>query len=293
MVLRKSPGERVFDIVAFFIMCFVIVITIYPFIYVLSMSLSTASRLSSELIWLFPKKISLESYERLFQDHQLWVAYGNTIFYTGLGTLLNVCLTMISAYPLAQKKFFLRRPMMFFIIITMYFSGGIIPLYILINKLGMYNTRWSMIIPGAISVFYVIIARTFLESNIPESLYESARIEGANDLVILAKIVFPLSKSILSVLTLFYAVGHWNSYFSALIYLPSSKLQPLQLYLVNIVIQNQDMALGDMAAGQERAVMMMQIKYSVIIVAILPIIMVYPFLQRYFVSGVLIGAIKE
>lgn len=290
---KKSFGEKVFDVVVFSIMCIVIVITIYLFLYVLGMSVSKPANIGDGIIWLLPKEFSFESYTRLFSDPQLWVAYGNTLWYVVFGTIINVFMTIIAAYPLAQRRFFLRKQLMLLMIITMYFSGGIIPLYLLINKLGLYNTRWVMIIPNAIAVMYVIIARTFLETNIPDSLYESARIEGANDLTILGKIVIPLSKPIIAVLTLFYAVGQWNSYFTALIYLPSRKLQPLQLYLVNIVIKNQDLALGDMAAGAERSIMMMQIKYSVIIVAMLPIIMVYPFVQKYFVKGVMIGAIKE
>ncbi|NSW92216.1 MAG: carbohydrate ABC transporter permease [Firmicutes bacterium] len=283
--------RKIFDVFIYIIMCLVIVICLYPIVYVFSMSISSPLAVAKQEVWLLPKGFSRGAYKLVFDNPDIWRAYYNTIWYTLIGTIVNVIMTVALAYPLSRKSFFAREPIMFFITFTMFFSGGIIPSFILINKLGLYNTRWALIIPGAIGVFYVIIARTYFET-IPESLIESAKLDGANEVTILWKIIMPLSMPIIAVLILFYAVGHWNSYFSALIYLPNQKLQPLQLYLVKILIENtQDLA-ANMLPGEQKSLATMQIKYAVIMVAVVPILCVYPFLQKYFVKGVMIGAIK-
>ncbi|RAV22624.1 carbohydrate ABC transporter permease [Paenibacillus contaminans] len=268
-------------------------VTLYPFLYVFSMSISDPQYVISQAVWLLPKGFSLGAYQRIFENEGVWVAYANTVLYTVAGTAVNVVMTMLAAYPLSRRMFFARNWIMIFITFTMFFGGGLIPSFLLIKELGLYDSRWVMIIPGAVSAFLIIIARTFLQS-IPEELMESAKLDGAHDFVILAKIVIPLSKPIIAVLALFYAVGHWNSFLTAMIYLPSAELQPLQLFLMKMLIQDADASmLQDMADAHERSLISIQIKYAMIIVAILPILFVYPFLQKHFAKGVLIGSLKE
>ncbi len=273
-------------------MLFVIVITLYPFVYVFSMSISAPQYVISESVWLFPKGFSLESYKRVFENDDIYIAYYNTIYYTVVGTFLNVVFTILAAYPLARRTFFARKWIMTMIVITMFFSGGLIPSFLLIKELGLYNTRWALLLPGLTSAFYIIITRTFLQG-IPESLSESARIDGANDIKILTSIILPLSKPIIAVLALFFAVGHWNSYVSAMIYLSDVKLQPMSVYLMKVVVQNNDMMVDNMSDSLDRTLFSAQLKYSIIIVSVLPILLVYPFLQKYFVKGVMIGSLKE
>jgi putative aldouronate transport system permease protein len=291
-VAKKTIGDQVSGFFIIAGMCVVMIITVYPFLFVFSMSISDPKYVLEQSVWLFPKGFSVESYKRVFENPDIWTSYYNTVFYTVIGTVLNVMLTIFGAYPLSRRSFFARNHLMIFIVFTMFFSGGLIPLFILIKDLGLYNTRWAMIIPGAISAFLIIVARTFFQS-IPESLDESAKMDGANDITIMFRIIMPLSKPIIAVLTLFYAVGHWNSYFSAMIYLPDVKLQPLQLYLVKILIQNQDKLSEGLTDELNRALFTLQLKYSIIIVAILPILLIYPFLQKYFAKGVMLGSLKE
>jgi putative aldouronate transport system permease protein len=280
------------DVLIYLVMIFVIIITLYPFVYVLSMSISDPKNVLADTIWLFPQGFSLESYKKVFENEDIWTAYSNTIFYTVVGTSLNILFTMLAAYPLSRKTFFARNWIMVMIVVTMFFGGGLIPSFLLIKELGLYNTRWAVLLPGLTSAFYIIITRTFFQS-IPDSLTESAKIDGANDIGILMRIIIPLSKPILAVLGLFYAVGHWNSYVPAMIYLPDSKLQPMSLYLMEILVQNNDSMMEGMTEQIDRALYAAQLKYAVIIVTILPILLIYPFLQRFFVKGVMIGSLKE
>jgi putative aldouronate transport system permease protein len=269
-----------------------LLLTLYPFVYVLSMSISDPIKVLNNTVWLLPKGFSLETYVKVFENGEIWVAYGNTLFYTVVGTAINVIMTLIAAYPLSRRSFSGRKAIMVGIVITMFFSGGIIPSFILIQQLGLYDTRWALLLPGAVSAFNIIIARSFFQS-IPESLFESAKIDGANDIGILFRIVLPLSKAILAVLTLFYAVGHWNNYFSAMLYVSDVKLQPVSLYLMKILIQNQDPTMQDMSEALDRMLFSMQLKYTMIVITTLPIVCIYPFLQKYFVKGALIGSLKE
>lgn len=266
-------------------------ITLYPFVYVFSMSVSDPYAVMRQEVWLLPKGFTLDSYEKVFQNKDLWMNYGNTLWYTVVGTLINMVCLVIGAYPLSRKNLFLRRPIMKAITFTMFFSGGMIPTFMVINSLGLYNTRWAMVIPNAVSVWNLIIARTYFEG-IPEELIESAKLDGANDLTILGRVVLPLSKSILAVLMLFSAVNHWNAYFNAVLYLPSPEIQPLQIYLQKLLINMSDVSGGDNPLGISRSMQVVQMRYSTILVVTLPILCIYPFLQKYFVKGVMIGAIK-
>ncbi len=292
-ITERKAGKSISDVFIYLSMWVVVAITLYPFIYVLSMSISEPQYVVDGSVWLYPKGFSLSSYRTVFVDKQIWIAYYNTVFYTVVGSLLSVTFTMLAAFPLSRRDFFARNWIMAIIVITMFFGGGLIPSYLLIQELGLYDTRWAILLPGLTGAFYIIITRTFLQS-IPDSLSESAKIDGANDIRILRSIILPLSKPILAVLTLFFAVGYWNSYFSALIYLSDVNKQPVSLFLVKVLVQNQDLLRERMASSQlEQGFLSVQLKYALIIIVILPILIVYPFLQKYFVKGVMIGSLKE
>lgn len=292
MNMSKSWGDRISYGIICAILAVALLITLYPFLYVFSMSISDPIHVMNNTVWLFPKGFSIDTYLKVFENGEIWTAYGNTLFYTIVGTAINIAMTFLAAYPLSRRTFSGRKPIMMGIVVTMFFSGGLIPSFILINELGLYDTRWALLLPGAVSAFNIIIARTFFQ-NIPESLFESAKIDGANDIGILFRIVLPLSKAVLAVLTLFYAVGHWNNYFNAMLYVSNVKLQPVSLYLMKILIQNQDPTMQDMREALDRMLFSMQLKYTMIVITTLPIVCIYPFLQKYFVQGVMIGSLKE
>lgn len=291
MKIKEAIGEKVFVSIVMAFLILSIVVTLYPFIYVASMSISEPKYVVQQSVWLVPKGFSIGAYKMVFENKEVWQSYYNTIWYTAVGTIINVIMTVIAAYPLSRKTFFARKFFMFFIVATMFFSGGMIPAFLLIKNLHLYDTRWAIVLSAAISTWNVIITRTYFHT-IPDSLQESAKIDGCNDIGILFRIVMPLALPITAVVGLFCAVGFWNSYFAALLYLPSAKYHPLQLYLMKIVIQNSQQFMGA-TQGYERTLYAAQLKYAIIIVAVLPIICVYPFLQKYFVKGVIIGAIKE
>ena len=280
----------VFDIVLVLFMIVFMCICLYPLLYVLSMSISDPLAVARQEVWLYPKGFSTEAYQILFKYPYLLISYGNTIWYTVVGTAISVLLTLLLAYPLSRRQFFLRNYIMTMIMVTMFIGGGLIPKFMLVSKLGLYNTRWAIVIPSAIGTTYVIIARTFF-TTIPESLFESAKLDGAGDWVILAKIIMPLSKPLISVLVLYYAVGQWNQYFHALIYLLDENLKPLQLFLRRILIENTREVGGELISGV-KSWASEQIKSCAIIVSVIPILCVYPYLQKYFVKGVMIGSLK-
>lgn len=290
--IKDTFSERVFYWFVILCMMLVLIITLYPFIYVVSMSFSDAIHVVKQDVWLLPKGFTLASYQKVLNEPGLWRAYGNTIFYTAAGTAVNVLMTVMLAYPLSKKNFWGRKSITVFVSLTMFINAGMIPNFLLIQALGLYNNRLVMIIPGAISVYNMIIARTFF-SGIPASLEESASLDGANNVTVLMRIIIPVSMPVMAVLTLFYAVSHWNTYFTALLYLPDQAKQPLQMFLVRLLVQNQQLMADGMGDALNQAVAAMQIKYATIVVVILPILCVYPFLQKYFVQGVMVGAIKE
>lgn len=287
-----GKSDTVAQIIIAFVLALIGMICIYPLLYVLSMSISNPIRIAKETLWLFPKGFSVLAYRKVFENPQIWRCYYNTIWYALVGTTINVTLTVMLAYPLARSDFRARHFLMFMVTFTMLFSGGLIPLYILVNKVGIFNTRWALVLPTAIAAWNTIITRSFFQGH-PDSLAESAKLDGANDMVILVRIILPISQAIIAVLTIFYAVFHWNSFFPALIYLPDSKLHPLQLFLMKLLIQN-DTAM--MEEGIEEALdklfVAQQLKYAAIMITVAPIIMIYPFMQKHFVKGVMIGAIK-
>ncbi|MTH54945.1 ABC transporter permease subunit [Bacillus mangrovi] len=291
---RKSKEDRIFDVLNITVLTIIAILVLYPLYFVVIASISNPDRIYSGDVWLLPKEITFEGYKRIFQDEMIWLGYKNTVIYTVLGTAVNVVLTLMAAYALSRKDLAGRNIFMLLFIFTMFFSGGLIPTYLVVKNLGLVNTIWAMILPKAIAVWNLIVARTFFQSNIPDELLEAAKIDGCSNTKFFLKVVLPLSKPIIAVLVLFYAVGHWNSYFDALIYLNDEGLYPLQLILRNILIQNEAAAnmVGDVASYAAQRRLAELIKYGVIIVAALPLLIVYPFVQKYFVKGALIGGIK-
>lgn len=286
-------NDKLFDAAVNLFSVLTILIVLYPLLFVLSASFSDPDLVLRGKVLLFPKGITLEPYKMVLENEKIWIGYRNTIIYTVLGTTINVILTIMLAYPLSRKDMPLRRPITLFVIFTMYFNGGMIPTYLLVRDLGIYNTIWAIIIPGAITTYNFIVAKTFFENSIPHELYESAMIDGSSNIRTLVSIVLPISTSIIAVLILFYAVAHWNSYFSALIYLRNEDLYPLQIVLRDILLlgQTEQMGTNDIGMG-DKIKMAEGIKYSVIVVSSLPILVLYPFVQKHFVKGVMIGAIK-
>ena len=290
-----SKGDMVFTIVNHAFLTLIVIIILYPLIYVVSASFSSPTAVISGRVILWPVDISLKGYEAIFSNNQVLTGYWNSLIYTVAGTAFNVSLTLMAAYPLSRGSHVIlgSKAIMFVYVFTMLFSGGLIPNFLLINKLGLYNTRWALILPGAVSVWNMLITRTFFMTNIPASLYEVSELEGASELRIFLQIVLPLSGAIISVNTLFYAVGHWNSYFNALIYLKDAHLFPLQIILRNILIINQvDSSMLSVEEMEAREGLKELLKYSLIVVASAPVLMIYPFVQKHFVRGVMIGSIK-
>lgn len=295
IVGKRNVAEHTFDAVNVALLSGLVVLTLYPFYYVLMASLSDANQLiGHQGLLLWPKDISLAAYELVLKNPNIFTGYRNTLVIVVFGTALNILMTSLGAYVLSRKGLYWMKPMTMLIVLTMFFSGGLIPSYLLVNNtLHMGNTLWAVIIPGMISTWNLIVMRTSFES-IPEALVESARMDGAGEWSILFKVVIPLSLPVISVMLLFYGVGHWNSWFSAVMYLRNRELFPLQVILREILIQNstESMTTGISGSG-DRETISESIKYATIIVATLPILLVYPFLQKYFVKGVMVGAIKE
>lgn len=290
---QQTKGDRAFEWINYTLLAIVLLIVVYPLLFVVSASISNPQAVNNGQMWLWPKDITFLGYERIFQNEQILTGYLNTIMYTLLGTSINLVMTILAAYPLSRKDLIGKNAVMILFVVTMFFSGGLIPSYLLVKNLGMLNTVWALVIPSAVSIWNIIIMRTFFQQSIPNEIQEAAAIDGVTDFQLLLKIILPLSMPILAVMTLFYSVGHWNSYFNALIYLTDQEKFPLQLVLREILVQNQmeEMA-GSSTTMTDQILMAQTIKYAVIIVANLPVMMLYPFLQKYFTKGVMIGAIK-
>ena len=289
-------GDKIFDIVNIILMIIMFFIFTWPLWFVFIASISDPKEVSLGHVLLLPKKITLISYKEMLKYSSIWTGYINTIYYTVVGTFVNVVLTICAAYPLSRKDFVPRNFLMGMFVVTMYFGGGLIPTYLVVKSLGLINTRWAMIIPSAISIYNVIITRTYFINNIPKSIEEAAIIDGANTARFLLQFVIPLSKPVLAVITLYYAVAHWNDYYTALIYLSKKELFPLQLFLRDILmsanITTSETAGMDPLVIEARMNLAQTLKYSTIIVSSVPVLCIYPFIQRYFVKGVMIGSLK-
>ena len=263
---------------------------LYIIVYILSASFSSPAALAAGKVVLWPVDFSVDGYKAVFNYSKVWIGYRNTIFYVIVGTAINVVCSAMCAYPLSRKDFYGRGFFTLFVAVTMFISGGMIPSYLVVNQLKLINTMWAIVLPGAISTYNMIIMRTFFQ-NLPVSLQESAYLDGANDITILFKVVLPLSMPIIATMTLFYAVGHWNSYFNAMIYLNSKSKFPLQVLLREIVVAG-NMADESSDLTSNINIIAINFKYAVIVITVVPILVVYPFLQKHFTKGVMIGAIK-
>ncbi|MBT2760234.1 carbohydrate ABC transporter permease [Paenibacillus sp. ISL-20] len=293
MRTSKSVSEVLFDSANVILLCLLSIVTLYPFLYVLFASISTpAEFVQHRGILLWPKGFSLDSYRMVFENPNIIRSYLNTIFYVVVGTTLNILMTALGAYGLSRKNVMWKSTIMMLIVMTMFFDGGLIPKYLLVKNMGLIDTYWALIIPSAMTTWNLIIMRTAFQG-VPDALEESARIDGASDWTILFRIIIPLSLPVIAVMVLFYGVWHWNKWFDALIYLRDRDLYPLQLILREILIQNDTSSMMTSVGGGDRMPVGETIKYATIMVATLPILFLYPFLQKYFVKGVMIGAIKE
>lgn len=293
MKVKRSTGDKVFDIVNYTFLIFLTLIVLYPLVYVLSASFSSPYAVTSGQVWLFPKDVSLVGYETVFKDPNIVSGFFYAVYRTVLGTLIGVVMTMMAAYPLSVRDFAGRGVFMKLLTFTMMFGGGLLPSFLNINELGLYGTYWALVIPGAVGVYNVIVTRTFIQSTIPYDLYESASLDGCSDLGYFLKVVIPLSKPILAVLTMYVAVGHWNDYFNAMIYLKSDNY-PLQVVLRNIILMNQidPENMADVDTMMKMQGLAELLKYSLIVISSVPMLILYPFIQKHFVKGVMIGAIK-
>jgi putative aldouronate transport system permease protein len=291
---RLSRGERTFSLLNVLVLSALMILTAYPLLYVLFASLSDPTQLiAARGALVRPLGLNLDAYRLVLQNPMIAIGYRNTLLYVFGGTLLNVTMTCLGAYALSRRNVLFARPIMIMIVFTLFFSGGLIPTYLLVGQtLQMADTPWALIVPTAINTINLIILKTAFES-VPVSLEEAARIDGANDFTILFRVVLPLSLPALAVVILFYAVGHWNSYFPALVYLHSRDLYPLQLVLREILITSNVESMTTTVSSGDTFQVGQTIKYATIVVATVPILVIYPFLQRYFVKGALIGAIKE
>lgn len=287
-------GDRVFYAIIYIVLTLFAIIELYPMIFVVSSSFSSSEAVLAGRVTLLPVEFSLEGYRSVFSNRNIWIGYGNTIFYTVVGTLVNVFMTMVCAYPLARKDMPYQDGVMMLFTFTMFFGGGMIPSYMLMKELNLINHRLVMIIPGMISVYNMIIARTFIRNSIPDELLEAAQIDGCSDARYFFQIILPLSKACMAVLALYYAVGHWNAYFNAFMYLNDRKLYPLSVFLREILIANKlSESLSLDAELMERLMGLADVlKYALIVVSTAPILCAYPFVQKYFVQGVMIGAVK-
>jgi len=298
--IKESKGDKLFLAIVYLFLTAALIVVLYPLLYIVSASISTPKFVSSGEMWLLPKGLTLDGYKLVFENAKIWMGYRNTIVYTLIGTLINLAVTLPAAYALSRSDFYGRQLFMIIILITMFFSGGLVPTYLVVKDLGLVNSMWALILPVSASVWNIIVARTFFQSTIPKELQEAAHIDGCTNMRLFIKIVLPLSAPIIAVMALFYGVSHWNSYFSALIYLNDETKFPLQMVLRQILVLQEMTAettgasiSGDIAiAMNNKAEIAALVKYAVIIVSTLPIIAVYPFLQRYFVQGVMIGSVK-
>jgi len=292
MTLKRSFGERLFDASNVLALSLLTLITAYPFLYVLFASLSNPeSVVQTRGLLLFPKGLNFEAYSLVFMNPSILTGYINTLFIVVAGTALNLAMTALGAYALSRQNVMWKNPIMFGIVFTMFFSGGLIPTFLLVNDIGLLDSRWALILPVAMSTYNLIIMRTAFQG-VPVSLEESAKLDGANDFTVLFRIFIPLSMPVIAVMILFYGVYHWNSWFNALIYIRTRELYPLQLILREILITNSTDSMMTSVGGGDRMPVGETIKYATIIVSTIPVLCLYPFLQKYFVKGVMIGAIK-
>jgi multiple sugar transport system permease protein/putative aldouronate transport system permease protein len=292
--IRETGVDRAFTIANYTLLTIFLLVILYPLIYVVSASFSDGAAVIAGKVVLWPVNPSLMAYEKVFSYPQIWTGYGNSLFYAVVGTIVNVSMTLIAAYPLSRSDLYGRKLILGLFLFTLFFSGGLIPTYLLVRDLGLRNTRWALIIPQALSVWNLLIAITFIRSSIPHELLEASQLDGCSDFQYFLRVLLPLSTPLIAVLSLFYAIGHWNQFFAALLYLTDKDLFPLQIILRNILISSQvDMAMiEDIKVMAAREALRELLKYALIVVASVPVLIIYPFVQKYFVKGIMLGSVK-
>ena len=290
---KKSKGDRAFDITLVVISILIILVIAYPLYFVVIASFSQPEAVLGGKLRFLPVGFNLESYQMVLTEPKVWTGYRNTLLYTALGTCINLVLTTLAAYPLSRKDMPFRGLLTFVASFTMLFGGGMIPVYLVVRGLKLTDSIWAMVIPNALATYNMLVMKNYFQSSIPEELQEAAAIDGCDHFGTLIRVVLPLSAPIMAVIVLFYAVGHWNAFFNAIIYLRNQDLFPLQVVLRDILLQNSLEAVGgDLTGMYEKVMRGESMKYALIIVASAPVIMLYPFVQKYFVKGVMVGAIK-
>lgn len=292
---KESRRDKIYYITNFVALFFLTIVIVYPLYFLVIASISDSNLVMAGEVLFYPKGITLEGYKRLVEDSSIWIGYANTIFYTVFGTIFSLILTIPAAWGLSRLNLPFRKFFMWMFIVPMFFGGGLIPFYIIVSELGMVNTRWSLIIPSALSVWNVFMSKAYFETNIPKEILEAGRLDGAGEIGLFFRFVVPLSKPIIAVIALYCAVGQWNNYFGALVFLKNEDLYPLQLILRDILIIEDTSAIGGGGGGtfQEQVKLANQLKYTSIIVSSLPIILAYPFFQKFFNQGVLVGSLKS
>jgi len=293
---KIKQGSVAVDIALYAIAFVICLITLYPFYFVIIMSISSPLEVAAMNVFWYPKGFFLKSYELIARDTKMWWAYSNTIIYVVSGTLLNCMTAVLGAYPLTVRNLWGRKWVISFLLIPMYFAGGLIPAFLLVNKLGLYNTMFAVIIPGMVSIWNIILVRTYF-TTIPEGLKESAFIDGASHWQLLFKVILPISRPIIAVIAIYTIVGIWNSWFDSLVYLPNERLHPLQMYLYRVVVQQtvdlKMLSMEDTRTAVANMLSNTQLKYAIIVFTTLPVIFTYPFFQKYFIKGALLGSLKE
>ncbi|MDR2417586.1 MAG: carbohydrate ABC transporter permease [Treponema sp.] len=291
---NNTAGDRIFYTLIFIFLTLFFLIVLYPCVFVISASFSSGTAVQSGRVVLLPVDLSLEGYRTVFNTTTVWLGFRNSLFYTVAGTIINIAMTMTTAYCLSRSDVPGRNIFMLMFTFTMFFNGGMIPSYMLIRNLGMLNTPWALLIPGSIGVYNMIIAKTFIQNSIPGEMLDAAKIDGCSDIGYYLRIVLPLSQAIIAVLVLFYGVGHWNAYFNAMIYLNNKSLYPLTIFLRDILMSTQidPSTVSDPEMQMRLAEAAAVIKYSLIVVTLVPVIAIYPFVQKYFIKGVMIGSVK-
>ena len=294
MKVRKTGGDRLFHIFCISVVVFLALIVLLPLMSVVANSFSSPQAVNSGKVLIWPVDFTLENYKAVFNYKVIWSGYRNTIFYTIVGTLINVSLTLICAYPLSVRTFSGRKVINKLLMITMIFSAGMIPNYILVRDLGLMNSIWAVLLPGAMSAYNVIITRTYIMTSIPSDLEEAAKIDGCDPFRYFLRFVLPLSKAIIAVIAMYYAVAHWNSYFSAFLYLSDREKYPLQLFLREVLISSKfdSSSIEDVELREQMSMLSATLKYVIIVVSTLPLMCLYPFVQKHFVKGVMIGSVK-
>ncbi|WP_236354724.1 carbohydrate ABC transporter permease [Konateibacter massiliensis] len=289
-----SYKDKIFYILSGTVLTIFFLLVLYPCIFVLSASLSSGSAVQSGKVFLLPVEFNISGYEAVFKNSSIWLGFFNSMFYTVFGTAINIFITLIAAYALSRNDLIGRNWIMLFFTFTMFFNGGIITNYLLMGNLGLLNTRWALLLPGALSVYNMIVAKTFIQNNVPQELLEASQIDGCSDIRYFLSVVLPLSKAVIAVLVLFYGVAHWNTYFNAMIYLNDRDLFPLTIFLKEILIAGDidPSTVQDPVLQEKISQLAGVIKYALIVVSMIPVLIIYPFIQKYFVKGVTIGAVK-